>query len=813
MAVKGRYVEVDELPETGMLLASKPYLNEYLAVLDKAEAGNVAENGAYCNDTDKDAREVSYVYALNTVYRSLDQWQENHADHEDRDVAQIKQDIVEHFSYFMEKEFPGTEYEVYSGMISYNTKDKISGQVIDPQFFEIEAEHKAFLDDILGRIDEFAKKNDPFVWSDEVSSFNPEQNEAYTHNRATRYRDLEQQEKSQYNLFSQIYKMCYLLSQKSENKQVYNFVSIEQRAKTHLNELKTMVENITKQDKVDNGYLFSKNRQKLADKFNALGMDLVWYKEMPYEADFVNYLPEMKKTLTLGNATAEFYNDRLPLLYKLSEELVQTAPDKTEKLAKLQQDYKMNDSSPEKLVAYIDETYRVAGVLQEIDQAKANAMRAAWDGIIYRPDEDKLSPVLQEIIATRNLCGNQNLNAEQQQKVEAYIAQDYSVLQYKANNNPIWHTIRQVPQFNGLEKKLFKQAAAFGVSPQNFAKLSYNDIAYLLNRAKAENSGQMFAKDGIKIVSDKTKYVKNLVNKHEKELRRAFEDFYSRKYMMEIVQNGAARQKSQTRLQKKATFAAQQKTNEIIEKMRTGIVDADFNIHHFPPLSKIAQFERISGKPFYKINESVLLVHREMHQFFHVNENSIDKNGKMRIGHGVSNQTKYINRKRLVKDGDEVIGYYGSAISCMVMPKHGIIMMPDCNSYVFDGVELHQSRAIQKRLIELNHNFKVRGKRLTIPYFNFEKTMLFLRKAQELITNKAKEVVMKTALVNTDNAAKDNKQEMVKARGLNKMNQERYDKNDDFAEMKKVKTPLPQVKSNPNSQKIATLRQKKMLYA
>lgn len=807
MAVNVRYVEVEELPETGMLLPSKPYLNEYADVLKKAALNSATENGSYYNDTDKGAREISFVYALNTLYRSFSQWQESYAEQDSQDITQIKQDIVDSFSYFMEKEFPGTNYEVYSRFINYDTKDRNTGQVIDPQFFIVDEKAKISLNNILSRVGNFVEKNDPFVWSDEVGNFNSEQRDFANEGQATRYRSLEQQKKSQYNLFSTIHKMCYLLSQKNENKRVYDFASIEQRAKTHLNELKQMVESVTKQDKVDNTYFFSKNRQKLANKLNTIGMDLVWYKEMPYEVDFVDYLPKMKKTLVDGNATAEFYNSRLPLLFKLSEELVQIVPDKTEKLAKLQQDYKTNDSSPEKLVAYIDETYLVASKLREIDQAKSYAMRAAWDGMIYRPNEDKLSPVLQEIIATRNLCGSQNLNAEQQQKVDAYIANNYSALQYKTKDNPIWDTIKQVPQFGGLEKQLFEQAAAFGVSPQDFAKLSYNDIAYLLNRAEAENSGHMFAKDGIKVTSDKTEYIKNLVNKHEKELRQTFEDFYAKKYVMEMVQNGAARKKSQARLQKKAAYAAQQKTNEIIEKMRLGNIDADFNVHHFPPLSKIVQFERITGKPFYKINESVLLVHREMHQFFHINENSIDRNGNLRIGKDVTYQTKYINKNRVVKDGDEVIGYYGSAVSCMVMPKQGIIVMPDCNSFVYDSEKLQQSLSLQQGLIKLNNNFKVRGKRLTVPYLGFKKMMLFLQKAQELIAHKAKEIVM-----NKDNT-NSNAQELQKTRELNKMNQHRRSNNNAHTTKETVPQKTSPIKSGYNDKKFLSLRDKKRLYA
>ena len=102
---------------------------------------------------------------------------------------------------------------------------------------------------------------------------------------------------------------------------------------------------------------------------------------------------------------------------------------------------------------------------------------------------------------------------------------------------------------------------------------------------------------------------------------------------------------------------------------------------------------------------------------------------------------------------------------------------------------------------------------MTVPYLNFEKMVQFLQKAQELISNKAKEIVMKKASANAGNLVAENKQEMIKARERNKMNQERCAKADGFSEKKREKTPLPHIKSNLNSKKITTLRQKKMLYA
>lgn len=841
-----RYVPVDELPETGVLLASAPYLHKYDEVLDNAAENLKNQNKAYYNTVEQDAREISYMYALNSIYRSLFKWQQTYPD-ESIDIQQLKQDIVDIVPYFMEKEFPGIEYKIEDNLVKYKTEDKETKKIIDPQAFEIDEEQKARLNDILRRVDDFVVQRGPFhiVDEDENEGGNKSANKTDNldessnvaadvqikkqyvvqikgkRNKQQNKRQMSLQEKSDYRMFTLLCKMCYFLPRKMENQQVYDFKTSSERANTLKNDLCSKIENITREENVQDKHIFSKNQQVLADQLDQYGMEIVWYKEMPYEADFVNHLESMKTELQESDITPEFSNTKLPLLLKLSEDLQNLDPAETKDLAEIHQKFKNSvELTKEDVLALVTETQRVAFEKREADRIKSTTMRAAWDGLIRNPDKKHLSPIIQDLLTVRNHIGQQCLKPEMQQKVDAYLKADYTNASYDMNKNKAWNIAKQVPQFKNLETELVRQARAMGVSPQDFENLKYEDITFLLNRACIEQTDKKYNKDGIKIDSDKSSYYRNLLQNHEQELRQTMQDYYYKKYMMEMVMNGEAHRKTQARIQRKAKAAALNRTQEIIddmrmedETMRVGNGDRDFNVHHFPPISKIAQFERMTGKPFYEINKSVLFVNRDLHTFFHINENAIDKNGKLRAGDNMANQTKYVLRDRQIKNGAEVVGYYGSAVSCMIMPKRGMVAMVDFKSYIFEALTLRINQRLQKDLIALNKNFKVRGKRLIIPYVNLEKTTFFLKKALELVTAKAKEVVLnvgnKTKPV--ENVERNNS-ELARARELDAMNQQRrVEKCEEFSN-NQVKISKP--RGNTNFKQRFTLSdRKKKFYA
>ncbi|MBR6355324.1 MAG: hypothetical protein IKR92_00575 [Alphaproteobacteria bacterium] len=848
MAVRFRYVEVDELPETGVMLASAPYLQKYDEVLDSAVENLEKQSLAYYNTAEQDAREISYMYALNSIYRSLSKWQKDYPN-ENIDIQQLRQDIVDIVPYFMEKEFPGIEYKIEDNLVKYKTEDKVTKKIIDPQAFEIDAEQKARLNDILRRVDGFVVQRGPFHIVDEDDeeenkSANEEENtgelsndvadvqtkkQYIVRNKGKRNkrqdtRQMSLQEQSGHRMFALLCKMCYFLKRKSDNQQVYDFKTSSERANTLKNDLLQKVENLTKQENVQDKRIFSRNQQVLADQLDQHGMEIVWYKELPYETDFVNHLENMKTELQESDIPPEFFNTKLPLLLKLSEDLQNLDPEETKTLAEIHQKFKNSDElSKEDVLALVTETQRIALEKCEIDQIKSTAMRAAWDGLIRNPDKRFLSPVIQDLLKVRDNICQQGLKPEMQQKVDAYLKTDYTNIQYDLNKNKVWNIVKQVPQFKSLETELIKQARAMGVSPQDFETLKYDDIAFLLNRARIENTSQMYNKDGVKIVSDKSLYYKNLLQNNEKALRKTIQDYYYKKYMMEMVMNGEAHRKTQSRIQRKAKAAALKQTNDVIENMRLISEDIrladddmslknkdfDFNVHHYPPISKIAQFERMTGQPFYKINQSVLLVNRDLHNFFHINENAIDKSGRLRTGDNIANQTKYVLRDRQIKDGDDVVGYYGSAVSCMIVPKRGMVAMVDFKSFVFASLSLRIYQRLQKDLIELNKKYKVHGKRLIIPYVNLGKTFLFLRKALNAVKLKAKEVVLNISNTHKpiENVETNNNAEMAKARELDAMNQQRRVEKCEEYSNNQIKNQKP--RGNINFKQRFTLSDKK----
>jgi hypothetical protein len=294
-------------------------------------------------------------------------------------------------------------------------------------------------------------------------------------------------------------------------------------------------------------------------------------------------------------------------LLKLSEDLQKSHPDMKEKLEQLHHNVRdAENPKVEDILELTKETQRVALELREIDQAKSNAMRAAWDGVIRNPNKENVAQILRDRVLASENAYQQNLSPEMRAKVEAYKKANYSEQDYHPENNKIWSVISNVPQFKQLEKILVHQAQFLGVPPQDFEKLKYDDLTFLLNCSRTQNTGIIFDKTGISVQSDRSEYYKNLVANHEKELRLSLQDFYAKRYMMKMVETGIAHKKTQARLQKKVNFMAQQKADEIIENLRQGNGNEEFNCHHFPPLSKIAQFERMTGKPFYEINKSVL---------------------------------------------------------------------------------------------------------------------------------------------------------------------------------------------------------------
>lgn len=716
MAINDRYLGVDEPPETGVSVAVMPVIDNFAEILNKAaENNNNSEHGAYYNEADKPPREISYVFALNSVYRELLKWQHRLPDNEE--IPQMRQEIREIFPYFMQNEFPPQEderelfvsmfpsakaeierdkkaalpnFNIREDYIEIDTKNPVTGEIIDPQLFEISNEYKKRLTDLLANLAGFvnqAKSNQRFNTFDD--------------------QELERLRKMNQTSFNVMHKMSAFLQEKSENKHVYDVRTADEKARTVRNTLKTQIESIVQEDNLKDSS-FESNRQKLGNSLNSLGMDLIWCPEPPYEAEFVNSLPKMREELTaaIQNNTPlsdEVSRQQLPIFLDLCKNLIEYSPEETQTLkAKLDTFLNAPHSTKEALLETVNEAHRIAVEMRQIDNTKSIVMRAAWGGLIKNPNTSMLSDEMRNFLDLKDMI----IQGKAEQKysaaeIEAFQKANYSANDYKLENNKIWDICKQVPQFAKLEGSIIHQLKIMRFPPDKIADLSYDDFAYVVNKAEVRRAKFVNGEQqGIKISKDRSQYYIDLVRDHEPELRKTLSDYYTNKYT--VAATAAKHTSAVTDPKEKAEIEqkAQADVEKIIKNFQCGIGCPDFNAHHVFPLSNIAYFEKITGKPFTEINKNILLVNKDVHDILHMTENAIDNRGQIHLGQSIACRTKYVHKEKQMKDGKKTTGYIGRAVFGIVVPKNGIIAMPDIRSFVFDKKQLAQNIEQQKLLSE-----------------------------------------------------------------------------------------------------------------
>ncbi|MBR1825556.1 MAG: hypothetical protein IJ770_03110 [Alphaproteobacteria bacterium] len=682
MAIDDRYVFVEKPPQIGEALANTPMLQKYAEVLSAAENNMQNGDGAYYSE-EPVAREVSYCYILNSVYRELLKWQNKQPDNQE--IVQLRQDVAAEFPNFLRQEFPhiGENYVVNADFIEFDTKDSKTGDILNPKECDIDEKTQAKLQSFIERIDAFLQNNE----------------------RQQTYDDASFQERERFKKFDQVSfgalrKMQYYLAEKTENKHVYSFQSTAEKARAHRNTLKKQIETLTNIT-ADNAGDFERNQQVVSNTLDGLGMRMVWCQEPPYEAEFVDNLYFMKKDLQQEQTPPEFYNTKLPVFLNLCKNMEEFNPSETQKMSALLKDF-MENPSKEKLIATIDETQRTALELREIDQTKSRVMRAAWSGMILEPTEKQLSAAVRDVLKMRDLVGRQGLSEEKQQQLDAFLKADYTPEEYEKNlkKNKIWNICKQIPQFQALETALLAQMKAMSIPPQEVANLKYEDLTFLINRRKITNYKSMANKNGVEIASDKEKYLKNLVAKHEKELRQTMFAYFKKKYTLPLTLEGHKQHKTNQEIAESIRNRAQKEKDAAIEYMQHGKSHKDCNAHHIFPLSNISYYERMTGKSFTKINEDILYINKDVHELLHINENAMDEKGRLHLGKDMACRTKYIHRDRMITHGRKVEGYFDRAVMGIIMPKDGITVMADLNSYVFEPAELSKNVKLQAQKIE-----------------------------------------------------------------------------------------------------------------
>ena len=367
-------------------------------------------------------------------------------------------------------------------------------------------------------------------------------------------------------------------------------------------------------------------------------------------------------------------------------------PEETKKMSALFKDF-TEEPSEQKLVDLVEETRRVALELRSIDDAKSKAMRAAWNGEIRHPVRKNLSPVIHDILKTRDLVYRQSLTASEKIKRDAYLSVDYALEDYQKalQKSKIWNVCAQVPQFKSLETELLKQMKVLSIPPQSVAELKYDDFSFIINQSGITNR---------RISSDREVYVKNLVAKNEKELRRMFTAFYKKKYTLALTSKGRRKGQSKQEIAEAIMNKAKAETKNTIKLMKDGKLSEDFNAHHIFPLSNISYFERMTSKSFTEINKNVVFINKGIHELLHINENSMDEKGRLHLGKDMACRTKYIHQDRAIEKDAQVIGYYDRATMGTIMLKDGITAMVDFDSYLFDPNKLAENIKLQQQTIE-----------------------------------------------------------------------------------------------------------------
>ena len=785
MAVKTRYQTINNLLQAGIQLACTPAMHNYLNVLKEAQHNNASLNGGTSyNESDKPTRKISYVYALNSIYRDLLQWQRQYP--EDETIPQMRQQICNMFPYFMENEFSIREdantlnYQINDDCIQINTRNSETQEIIDPQSFTLDDEHSQILEDFLHKIDLFidskyypdADNLQEHPFKDKAPSKEPDNYPKLSKNRvhienATDEAKFEQTSepikkndlsKNLLTSINFIRKMQFFIARKTQGKEVHDFRTTEEKSRTFRNGFIHNIENVLQTNKDPDASLYN-STQDFCNFLDSNGMQMVWYKEPPYESEFVNHLDEMKQDL-IGDTPAEFYNTKLPVFLDLCNNLNEYSPEESAVLQNKINDF-MSKPDKKKLIDTITEAQRLSQELRNIDETKSKAMRAAWNGMIINPPKNQLSPFLQEIILIRERLGSQNISEEMRKKISDYTAKNYKIEDYDFEKCKAWNICKQVPQFKQFENNLFSKICALGISPQEMETLTYADIAYLINNTMTSVNKSLRDNQGAAIASDKTAYLKELVQNNEKELRKSLQNYYQQKFTMQMINDGVAQKKSDVKIQKKVAADAAIAAEKVIKDMKEGRANDDFNVHHNFSLSNIAYFEKVTGKPFTEINKYVVLINKEFHSLIHMNENNVDKYGRIKMDNNVTHRTKYVLQQRLLTENNNITGYIGRAFSFAIMLKPCIKAIIDFRSFIFDKETIQENINLQQQLIEFRQGKKNKFGKLTLPHLNLKELRKYLRE----LLQPAEEINLQTpAPLQT---------ELQKAREMDKMNQKR----------------------------------------
>ncbi len=765
MAVDTRYQTIDDLPEAGINLACAPALANYSGVLNEAQKNQGTRNGgASYNESDIPTREISYVYALNSIYRDLNQWQNERNNLEDNvEVAGLRQEIRDIFPYFMNSEFPqpadaAPNYVINDDFIQIDTKNIETNQIINPLSFSMDEAHAQSLDAFLQKIDAFIEKRHK---EDAASKGG---NSLINRNLSIS--------------LDFIRKMQFFIARKAQGRQVFDFRTTEEKSRTFRNGFIRNIENVLQTQKNKN-VSFAKSTQEFSDFLDSNGMQVVWYQEPPYESEFVNHLDEMKQDL-LGDTPDNFYNTKLPVFMDLCKNLHEFNPTEAASL-KAQMDDFLNAPDKSKLAAAIEEAKRVSLDLQETDFVKSRVMRAAWDGMIANQPKKRLSPFMQEILLIREHLVNPNASEEMKQKIADYTSTHYKPEDYDLSQSKVWNICKQVPQFAQLEDALSKKICAMDIPPQKIAEFTYADVAYLLNHSVASRTKSFADNEGLAVASDKCRYFKELVANNEAELRKSLQSYYQQKFTMQLINDGVAQKKSDIKIQKKVAAEAEAAAESVIADMRAGRANKDFNGHHNFALSNIAYFEKVTGKPFTEINQHIVLINKDFHDLIHLNENNVDRNGQIRMNQNITHRTKYVPQNMLITKNNRISGYMGRALSFAVMAKSGIKAMIDFRSFIFDKETLQENIRAQQQMIDYRKEQKNKFNNLTVPHLDLPR----LRQYMDDLLKPAEGIEL------------GNQAELQKARQLDKMNRERRG---NIAVIDKTPQPkrAPSLSNNPN---------------
>ncbi len=298
---------------------------------------------------------------------------------------------------------------------------------------------------------------------------------------------------------------------------------------------------------------------------------------------------------------------------------------------------------------------------REINQAKTCILRAAWNGYIVQPEKEYLSETLRAHLNYReanldkmNVQLSENERTDAQQKFSEELAK-----------NEIWQLCEQSPAFAAHKKDIISSLINLNVPPEMVEKLNYSDLTHLMNQSAKElvNAGGKEV-DGVKIDSDKEKFLRRIYNEHKDDIRMTLE----------------------------ASGKEKEYIDDFLNKLKNGKCNDDFDVHHDFEISDPEAFEQATGESFIEMNNHVTLVSREMHLIYHLTENYVTQNGRSSF--------KFESVELAYHDGDEQdpnqkIGNAeahrtifedkkGNMFYLLPMPEEGIDCVMGDDRYIFN---------------------------------------------------------------------------------------------------------------------------------